>query len=302
MHSFHRVGRVVSVVLIGSVLSGCSGTKAMEQSSAGEIQTNLATAVSKTTPPDVTAPRVRITVPATDAANNVATMTVPVSRVIGLVAAYGFNEASGSTTMDASGNNNTGTLGGGVVRTASGRFGSSLSFNGDYVTVANAASLNLTTTMTLEAWVYPTGTGDYGTVVMKEQPGAYVYALYGSAPSTPSAEFNVGKGQSGQRITSSPSSLVLNTWTHLATTFDGSIVRVYVNGTQVASQAFTGRITTSSGALRIGGSRVRGEYFTGQIDEVRVYDRALSSREVQSDMTTAIGGQPHRRHHRRRPA
>ena len=62
---------------------------------------------------------------------------------------------------------------------------SALTFSGNYVSVPHAASLNLTTGMTLEAWVYPTTNGGYGTAVMKEQSGQYVYSLYGSAPGNP---------------------------------------------------------------------------------------------------------------------
>src|SRR5436309_4411865 len=75
----------------------------------------------------------------------------------GLVAAYSFNEGSGTAVGDSSGNNNTGTLSGATWTTA-GRFGNALVFNGTSasVTVPNSASLGLTAAMTLEAWVYPT--------------------------------------------------------------------------------------------------------------------------------------------------
>jgi hypothetical protein len=74
-----------------------------------------------------------------------------------LVAAYGFNETSGSTVIDASGNNNTGTLSSGVTRSTQGKFGSALIFNGTsaLVTIPDSPSLHLTTAMTLEAWVKP---------------------------------------------------------------------------------------------------------------------------------------------------
>src|SRR5437764_940079 len=63
----------------------------------------------------------------------------------GLVAAYGFNETSGTSTSDASGSNNTGALGTGVTRTTSGRFGGALVFNGSTgrVNIANSASITL---------------------------------------------------------------------------------------------------------------------------------------------------------------
>ena len=73
-----------------------------------------------------------------------------------LVAAFGFEEASGTTATDSSGLNNVGTLSG--PSRVTGRFGQGLSFNGvnNLVTVADANSLDLTTGMTLEAWVQPT--------------------------------------------------------------------------------------------------------------------------------------------------
>src|SRR2546426_1139672 len=60
--------------------------------------------------------------------------------------------------------------------------------------------------------------------------------------------------------------LPLNTFSHVAVTYDGATIRLYVNGTQVGSQAKTGSIISSTGPLRIGGDAVWGEYFTGLID------------------------------------
>src|SRR5439155_9838817 len=77
-------------------------------------------------------------------------------------------------------------------------------------------------------------------------------------------------------------------------TYDGANLRMYVNGTLVRTQAVTGSIVETSGALRIGGNSVWGEYFSGLIDEVRIYSRALSQSEIQTDMNLAIGGQPMR--------
>ena len=82
--------------------------------------------------------------------------------------------------------------------------------------------------------------------------------------------------------------LPANVWTHLAGTYDGATVRLFVNGTQVASAAITGAIATSTGALRIGGNSMWGEYFQGTIDEVRIYNRALTPAEIQTDMVTPL--------------
>ncbi len=208
---------------------------------------------------------------------------------VSLVAAYGFNETSGTTTADASGSNNTGTLGT-VTRTTSGKFGGALVFSGNYVTVPHAPSLNLTTALTLEAWVYPTVAPNWSTILMKEQPGEFVYAIYAGAGSNPGGWFNIGTSGSTERSVTAQSALALNTWTHVATTYDGTTARLYINGTQVATTAFAGPIATSTGALRIGGNAVWGENFTGRIDEVRLYKRALSAAEVVTDMNTPIGG------------
>src|SRR5207245_64731 len=74
----------------------------------------------------------------------------------GLVASYSFSEGAGTTVADSSGNNNAGTLGSGVTWTTQGKFVNALVFNGSgFVTVPSAASLQLTSGMTLEAWVMP---------------------------------------------------------------------------------------------------------------------------------------------------
>ncbi len=71
--------------------------------------------------------------------------------------------------------------------------------------------------------------------------------------------------------------LTANTWSYLALTYDGATLRLYVNGTLVGSQAKTGAITTSTNQLQIGGDSLYGQYFSGLIDEVRVYNVALSA-------------------------
>src|SRR5437660_483566 len=83
-------------------------------------------------------------------------LAYPGLAVPALVAAYGFEEGSGTTTLDASGNHLAGTLSN-AAWAAAGRYGGALSFNGtsSWVTVADSALLHLTTGMTVEAWVRP---------------------------------------------------------------------------------------------------------------------------------------------------
>src|SRR5678816_542598 len=81
-----------------------------------------------------------------------------------------------------------------------------------------------------------------------------------------------------------------STWTHVASTYDGSQLRLYVNGSQVAIRAVTGALPNSASPLQIGGNRVWSEWFQGQIDDVRVYNRSLSAAELQADMSAPVGG------------
>jgi hypothetical protein len=120
---------------------------------------------------------------------------------------------------------------------------------------------------------------------MKEQPGLYTYALYTAQSNRPAAFFVSG---GVEQYVAGPSALPVNAWSHLAATYDGSMLRLYVNGTEVASQSATGTIATSSQALRIGGTSVWKEYFVGQIDEVRIYNRPLTRTEIQADQSTAL--------------
>ena len=89
-------------------------------------------------------------------------------------------------------------------------------------------------------------------------------------------------------VLESPGALPANQWTHVAGTYDGAQLRLYLNGSQVASQARTGSLQVTGSPLRIGGNTYSTEFFPGRIDEVRVYNRALSQSEIQTDMNTPL--------------
>jgi hypothetical protein len=209
----------------------------------------------------------------------------------GLVAGYGFEESAGAAVADGSAAGNDGTVSG-AAWTASGRFGGALRFDGvdDSVSVPDADSLDLARGMTLEAWVKPSALGSVSrSVILKEQPGDVAYGLYAhTSAGKPVGQSSIG----GYEEVFGASALPLDTWSHLAMTYDGATQRLYVGGVLAASRAVSGAMTASAGALKIGGNAIWGEWFDGVIDEVRVYDRALSAAEVRSDMDTAVNALP----------
>jgi hypothetical protein len=145
--------------------------------------------------------------------------------------------------------------------------------------------------MTLEAWVYPTslGNGTWRNVLIKQRANGEVYNLYANADTNVPAAFVVRAAQPGQTPDArGTAQLPLNTWSHLAVTFDNSTLRIFVNGVQVGSRAVAGPLLTSTGVLRFGGNSIWGEYFAGRLDDIRIYNRALSAAEIQTDMLTAV--------------
>src|SRR6202045_4571772 len=106
----------------------------------------------------------------------------------GLVAAYSFNEGSGTTVGDSSGNGNNGTISG-AAWTSSGKYGSALSFNGNSsrVVVNDSASLHLSGGMTLEAWVSPTTVPTYWQDVIYKQNDIYFLEAGSSLSNNPPA-------------------------------------------------------------------------------------------------------------------
>jgi hypothetical protein len=154
------------------------------------------------------------------------------------------------------------------------------------VTINDAADLQLGTKMSLEAWVNPTKNTAWRTAIMKERTGDLSYALYASGSAKPSAWASTPNAMGSVTGTAAPA---LNTWTHLAATYDGTTIRLYVNGVQNATAAQTGSLTASpGGALRLGGNSLWSEWFAGQLDDVRIYDTVLTSAQIQADMGTPV--------------
>jgi beta-lactam-binding protein with PASTA domain/Ca2+-binding RTX toxin-like protein len=224
---------------------------------------------------------------------------------LGLVAAFGFDEVTGLTAVNSVNAAFNGTIRQ-AIRVAGGKIGKALQFDGndDWVTVTDttASPLDLSTAMTLEAWVNPTAMSGWETVLMKERgaagAGLLSYALYAHDGAPQAGGFAGPAGYlrpnpvlttTDQGVRQTPHvAIALNTWTHLATTYDGANMRLYINGVLVATKPQTGTIAVANQPLRIGGNNSSGEFFQGMIDEVRVYNRALSLAEIGTDMITPI--------------
>jgi Concanavalin A-like lectin/glucanases superfamily len=211
----------------------------------------------------------------------------------GPVAAYSFDEGEGTTVEDVSGHGHTATIEG--AKWARGRYGDGLEFKGsehDVVKVPASSELNFEEEFTLEAWVRPTSSTDKNAPIVGKTTGGgsgskslsyYLYA--GNSESKPYGEVqhSLGTGKQANAATAPPGA----TWTHLALTYDGAKERLYVNGVQVDDEATAAPVTTT-GELQIGAETEHSEYFSGRIDEVRIYNRVLNSAEVGADMEAPL--------------
>ena len=221
-----------------------------------------------------------------DEATKTITVT-PVSTLSGVVAAYGFN-GSGRTVTDASENGNHGERFG-ASRTQNGKFGKALAFDGldDYVMVPADASLSITSALTIEAWIYLQKLTGYQIIADKTdsgQPTNYYLATLGD-------EVDFGFYNNGWRVhTTEGVNLKLRRWYHVAAVYNDAedSVTIYVNGEQRLSATETRGLKTNNLPLLIGTSGFDGETFKGRIDELRIYDKALTHDQIKQDMNTPV--------------
>lgn len=193
----------------------------------------------------------------------------------GLVGYWKLDEDSGaSTAADSSGNGALGVLYGGVYPGETSLSGKSYSFNStsSYVE-ANFTALNGFSQFTEAAWVrYRTLPSATPAIIGR---GGFDGAIFLSQSGSTAGV------QTGSTSALGTTPLSPNTWYHVAATYDGGTVRLYVNGQQEASYAYSQPLGASS-VLRIGAITSGTYNFDGSIDEVRVYGRALNASDVAS--------------------
>jgi Concanavalin A-like lectin/glucanases superfamily/Bacterial Ig-like domain/Bacterial Ig domain len=238
-----------------------------------------------------------LTAVARDAAGNTATsasvaITVTNGGVstTGLRAAYALDEGSGSVAIDASGNNKTGTVVNGSW-TQAGKYGAAVSLNGTSSEV-DLPSLGTfyQSAFTLEAWVYKQSTKVDAAIVGSWNGGQ------GGGPMIwvdhVSGHYRLTLGGSFSNYLDSGVTPAVGHWQHVAGTWDGTTARIYIDGVLAASAPYSGSLGTSN-LWRIGTyGNPAGGFFDGLIDNVRIYDRALSAAEIQTDMVSAVQPDP----------
>jgi hypothetical protein len=199
----------------------------------------------------------------------------------GLVGFWKFD----GNALDSSGNGNDGTNVGGTY--VAGHSGQAIDFDGatDYVAVNDDNSLDLTNEMTIAAWIRPRtyGAGGFGRIVDKNY--MFYVANYSSLLNALSLYIT-------STVSSSQNIITLNTWQHVAVTFNVSLssnqVKFYVNSNPSGSATWTTSIPVSTSSLYIGNSQALNRYFDGSIDEVKVWNRALTAAEIDQEYQSGL--------------
>ena len=201
----------------------------------------------------------------------------------GLIGYWKFDEASGTSAQDASGNNNNGALKNGATWNE-GKVGGSLSFDGtdDYVDVGTfSVSGNA---MTISAWIYPVKHSRDMRIISKSTDIYLQNWTLLVDDGTDDLEFRVTTGNGPMQQLDGNRKVPLNQWSHVVATYDGNRMRLYQNQELIAeSGVVTGNIQTGNERVLIGDNMpLKSRPFSGRLDEVRVYNRALSLNEIQS--------------------
>jgi hypothetical protein len=209
---------------------------------------------------------------------------------------------NGQTIYDQSGNGNNGTTDDGANNTGmdctkQGKYGGGCNFDGtdDYVGAGTSRSLDIVSSVTLNAWVKPdTLSQTSPVIIIKDGYGDFYRMRFYSGGNI---RFNT-YGTSDSELPST-SNLVAGVWNHVEMVYDGSTKKIYINGKLDASEPTTGLMSRrpdigyadTATELRLGGW---GTYFQGVVDDVRVYNYARTPKQVVEDMNAGhpVGGSP----------
>lgn len=207
-----------------------------------------------------------------------------------LVGYWKFDEGSGTTAFDSSGNNNNGTLINGPTW-IDGKYGKALSFDGlnDYVKINNSPSLqNANATVTLSAWIY-TKSSDAGSQMILLKRDHYEdkqwYFRLWYVNGALHLDFVIIDDTGTVRDATGTMPVLANQWNHVATVYDkyAQIVTLYLNGNGEIIP-FPYNMKSYSSNVYIGAQVPYSDsFFNGTIDEVKIYSRALSAGEIKQE-------------------
>jgi len=205
---------------------------------------------------------------------------------LGLIGYWSFNEGTSTIATDFSGNGNTATMtnmDNPATPTSGwtyGKLGKALNFDGtnDYVSIPSDPRQNATR-FTVSAWVKVKNYTNYNTILEKGDGCIRNYNTYVSQTSG-KAVVVLTQGSCVFRSVTSNATIPIDIWTHIVGTYDGENINVYINGVFDNSTPVTGDPDTLSHLICIGCGEPTYDFMSGAIDEVRLYNRALSSSEV----------------------
>ncbi len=212
------------------------------------------------------------------------------SASAGLVGYWKFDEGAGTVAADSSGQGNNGTLKGNP-KWVTGQLGSALDFNGngDFVEIPHSASLSLTDAITIAAWTNMRATSSGEMAIVSKGGWAandLPYELTENRGDIIFWQFYNDQGRDGCQ----PNSPAANEWHHITGTYDGQIFKCYIDGVFAEEWAYVGKMPQNTASVTIGKrSKEAGTYFDGMIDDVAIFDRALSAEEI-PPLMMGIGG------------
>jgi len=215
------------------------------------------------------------------------------SLQIGLVGLWHLDDSVGDTTaLDSSGNHNHATLKGLDPTRAwvTGRLGGALDTGGTgYAQVPDSATIDgITSEVTVSAWIYFDGVvavpDGYGTAISRQirTTDEQYYHLSIFQDGTPSLFIGMSASTLPAHVTA-PQLVEQRVWTHLAGTYDGSSATLFVDGVKVGSLSISGTFPLDTTPVILGGNGNAAaitELFPGRIDEVALYNRALTPAEI----------------------
>ena len=212
-----------------------------------------------------------------------------------LVAEWRFDEGTGGIAVDSSGNGNDGTIYG--ASWIDGKLGTALKFNGmeDYISIPNSPTLNPAEEITLSAWVNPgvIPQEGYRKIIAKPYTNYTTpWQQYALALRDNQFVFELNTEET-KEVLIGTETLESNTWYHVTGTYDGSEMRIYVNAALNGTISKSGAIAEYPTDVHIGAgiySDAETEYITGTIDEVKIYNCALSVDEIQADYEAGLNG------------